>query len=1048
MKKIISTIQIFTLISGLFLIFPFHTQAVLSSDFKQVKTKNSDTIYYLDHKNQFKKAYPNQEAYFAYGNELKDIKIISQSELDKWPDVQLAKTNYSPDIYYLKNKQKALLKPSDLANLNLETQKIATILKADLNRYQTTSLTALNSNQIALNTIQNGGGPAIADSKIMVQVDTSNVQNFAPLGTNNNLLGVFSFYAINSAYIEALTFHFGSIYEDQTIREFYLTDENNQRIPTTYINKQNRDLTFGFAPNNLYFLEEGKTKKIKVFADLTNLCGNCTNHSIQVSLDRQENIKTNVAILGQFPLQAEAVKIANGTGILGSYEIIELPITNLITNIGQENQVLAMFKIKETSNQENLLIKELVFKNNGSSVPSDAESFKLEQNGKILSTASFNNNRTLVFSTNNYILNKGKEITILIKGNLTGGSGRTINLDFDSTSIVGQEQNFSLAPNNYSAVNDNISIQRAPIRVFSKGHDSTSTILKNTTGVILGKFEIRNNQGDIYLNTLKFQFKKNNLPARLGREVYLVDSNTGTVLTSSGDLTNIGSLEFNLNSQLLKGNKILSLAIVSDLNINDNSDDAYQLIFNSAQYESDKENLIIEDRFNLAGDIIRVQSAKVSIYPNNDPQTVYYKGQTDVVIASFYLEAPYGENLKINSIGFIKGPSNNEPSLSNGVNNLKLYFNSRKLGQLDLTQNNNNYVFNNFNYSLTSGRKIKLELKADIDTKTPFNQIDVILSSMEGRAANNAKIQISGLNTPSAPVSILETDFNLEHTSGGSIIGATKNLISSLTIINNTELSEKELGARLNSIVIRSTGNGLSSSLGYKNLKVALLASDKNKETTIGKITYPVAGRNLINLSGSFKTGSATLNIYVDAPESITDLDNFQISFEDLKIKHLKSNQILLLNPSENSQNVIIDSQSTQIAANGFIWPINGRVNYGFNDPKHPFSPGSHNGIDIDAGQGTPVKATQAGTVIASVNGGANGYSYIVIQHSNGLVSTYGHLSRLDVGLGTIVNQGSIIGLSGGGVGMPGSGPNTTGPHLHFEIALNGSFVDPQNYLQ
>ena len=101
----------------------------------------------------------------------------------------------------------------------------------------------------------------------------------------------------------------------------------------------------------------------------------------------------------------------------------------------------------------------------------------------------------------------------------------------------------------------------------------------------------------------------------------------------------------------------------------------------------------------------------------------------------------------------------------------------------------------------------------------------------------------------------------------------------------------------------------------------------------------------------------------------------------------------------------------------------------------------SHKGLDIGAPKGTPIKAVAAGTVITSSYGYNGGYgNYIVISHSNGVQTAYGHCNSLSVNVGQKVSQGQVIGT----VGNTG---NSTGNHLHLEIRVNGVAQNPQNYL-
>lgn len=130
------------------------------------------------------------------------------------------------------------------------------------------------------------------------------------------------------------------------------------------------------------------------------------------------------------------------------------------------------------------------------------------------------------------------------------------------------------------------------------------------------------------------------------------------------------------------------------------------------------------------------------------------------------------------------------------------------------------------------------------------------------------------------------------------------------------------------------------------------------------------------------------------------------------------------------------------VAYGDFIWPSadSRYITSLFGTRLHPIyhTYKTHNGIDIGASYGTSILAADGGTVTTSTYSSSYG-NYIIINHGNGTSTLYAHMSSRLVSEGQSVSQGQVIGL----VGSTGV---STGPHLHFEVYVGGSRVNPLNY--
>lgn len=124
-------------------------------------------------------------------------------------------------------------------------------------------------------------------------------------------------------------------------------------------------------------------------------------------------------------------------------------------------------------------------------------------------------------------------------------------------------------------------------------------------------------------------------------------------------------------------------------------------------------------------------------------------------------------------------------------------------------------------------------------------------------------------------------------------------------------------------------------------------------------------------------------------------------------------------------------------------WPVNGFLTDSYGIRNNPFGGGGvegHEGQDIAAAFGSPVKATADGLVVYAASRSGYG-NIVVIYHGDGLSTRFGHLSQIDVQAGQRVRRGEEI-------GKVGSTGRSTGPHCHYEVRVNNQPVDPMRYNQ
>ena len=231
----------------------------------------------------------------------------------------------------------------------------------------------------------------------------------------------------------------------------------------------------------------------------------------------------------------------------------------------------------------------------------------------------------------------------------------------------------------------------------------------------------------------------------------------------------------------------------------------------------------------------------------------------------------------------------------------------------------------------------------------------------------------------------------------------------------------------------------LKTSLENEKKEVEEVKQEKEKKTQQLQKLKAEKEEKAANLTEEQKALETKLSEYKAQAEQYSQLERQAIAREEAARKAAQS---------QSSSSSSGNTSSSAVVSNPYTggklgWPCPSssritsqygyRILFGVRD--------FHTGIDIGAVHGSNICAAESGTVILANYGWNGGYgNYIILNHGNGITTRYAHASQLYVSAGQTVSKGQVIAA----VGTTG---NSTGPHLHFEVRINGSHTNPLNYL-
>ena len=214
----------------------------------------------------------------------------------------------------------------------------------------------------------------------------------------------------------------------------------------------------------------------------------------------------------------------------------------------------------------------------------------------------------------------------------------------------------------------------------------------------------------------------------------------------------------------------------------------------------------------------------------------------------------------------------------------------------------------------------------------------------------------------------------------------------------------------------------------------------------LSSVSIPFRGKKSKDATASFTTdanaNTLTNETYYKSLDAFYALRTSALSGDATRILAIPADIGRMANPLMPGHDVAGLGPETADAPN--LWPVDGEISSSFGEREDPILGNGegefHPGIDIRAPEGTPIHATADGVVTNA--GIVNGYGrFVAIDHGHGVTTGYGHMSGFAVTTGQSITRGQVIGY----VGHTG---RTTGNHVHYEVRIHGTVVNPHKYLR
>ncbi|MFA5318726.1 MAG: hypothetical protein WC323_04660, partial [Patescibacteria group bacterium] len=749
-----------------------------------VKERGSTKVYYLSHEKNLKKYHNSLQAFNAYSNNnWGDVIEISSTDLNSWEEAVLFKEAGDSTVYFITAdyKKAAIPSESEFINAGFQWDKILTLYKGDIDSYQTVDYNIslvqarerIQASQPSdSGASQNNNVDSLA--QLIISLDSSSPEaGLIPYSTSGNIVAVFKAQAVNANItIESINITKSGILSADKVNSLIIEDENGVEFGRTApISGNTTNIRF---ENNSLVVPQNSTKKLILKAGFNS--GNELNHDVDFGIKEEMDIKCNGSISGVFPMYGEKQKLIAASNFVGQIEVKSDLINAAVrsVNIGSKQEQISKFIFTEKTGNEKVAIKKIILTSNGSASDQAVDNITLYKDGKVLKNAGKMQNRTMTIdlSGNNIEVEKDKSAEVTIKADILREEGSTLKFVIDKASdisavglsegygiIVSSPESFPIGRGASDGYNK-VTFGRQNIGFFAVSIDEDDLkIYRGQDGSILGKFEMRNTNEDIYLQRIQLKINKTGGAPDLDENFKIRnETDNSDIITLADEKVAAGAIgDFSLSNYKIGANRTVSLTIRINVPEDSASGNTYQVSVQGLSYKIGLDNTEYFHGSSVSGQVMAVYAPRLVISADalsND--SVGIAGEDDIDLASFdFTESTSDERIKITSLVASLTTASDDLSYVSGFSNLALYAGGRRVSQLISEPSSSTYTFTNLSISISAGASSNITIKADAaDYAEGTIQFKIDAVTAEGYSSK-APVYIMGEGTISDSVTIL-----------------------------------------------------------------------------------------------------------------------------------------------------------------------------------------------------------------------------------------------------------------------------------------------------